>query len=297
MPTFAGMSTPVNSVKGLFAMIRDRLSRRLHPDEAGQQAYWLLEALFGKSRTDLMLDRPFQLRQEEEEKLAHIMQRLDAHEPIQYVLEQAPFYGRWFKVRPGALIPRPETEELVHRIISRHQQTQGLRILDIGTGSGCIAISLALELPGSSVMALDVSEEALSLAKENAEELQADVHFIRANILEENPPEVKSLDILVSNPPYVREEEAELMQPNVLEWEPHLALFVKNDDPLLFYHRITFLATKYLRPGGSLYFEINEACGDGIAELLRQAGFTAIAILKDMQGKDRMAEARWMAKK
>lgn len=288
------MPTPINSVKSLFAKIRDRLSRRLYPDEAGQQAYWLLEALFDKSRTDVMMDRPLQINQKEEEKLEHILQRLEAHEPIQYVLGQAPFYGRWFKVRKGVLIPRPETEELVHRIISRHQHEKGLRILDIGTGSGCIAISLSLELRGSRVAALDVSEDALSLAKENAAQLQAGVHFVQANILEEFPAEAESLDILVSNPPYVREQEAALMQPNVLEWEPHLALFVKNEDPLLFYRRITEHATKLLKPGGSLYFEINEACGDGVAELLRQAGFTAISILKDMQGKDRIAEARWI---
>lgn len=277
-------------------MIRDRLSQRLGPEEAGQQAYWLLEALFDKSRTDVMMDRPFKLTEEEAEKLERSLQRLAAHEPIQYVLGQAPFYGRWFKVRPGVLIPRPETEELVHRIISRHQQNRALKILDIGTGSGCIAISLALELAGSRVMALDVSEAALALAKENAVRLQADVQFIQADILKEVPAEAEGLDILVSNPPYVMEREAQLMQPNVLEWEPHLALFVKNDDPLLFYRRITEHATKLLKPGGSLYFEINEACGDGVAELLRQAGFTAIAILKDMQGKDRMAEARLLAK-
>lgn len=288
------MLTSNNSVKSLFVKIRDRLSRRLYPDEAGQQAYWLLEALFDKSRTDVMMDRPLQINQQEEEKLEHILQRLEAHEPIQYVLGQAPFYGRWFKVRQGVLIPRPETEELVHRIISRHQHEKGLKILDIGTGSGCIAISLGLELRGSRVTALDVSEDALSLAKENAAQLQAGVHFVQANILEEFPAEAESIDILVSNPPYVREQEAALMQPNVLEWEPHLALFVKNEDPLLFYRRITEHATKLLKPGGGLYFEINEACGDGVAELLRQAGFTAISILKDMQGKDRIAEARWI---
>lgn len=274
-------------------MIRSRLIDRLGPDEAGQQAYWLLEALLDKNRTDVIMDRPIQLSEEEEDRLERTLQRLEAHEPIQYVLGQAPFYGRLFKVRPGVLIPRPETEELVHRIVFRHQQNRALKILDIGTGSGCIAISLALELAGSRVMAVDVSEDALLLAKENAEQLQAEVQFIQANILKESPAEAEGLDILVSNPPYVMEQEAQLMQPNVLEWEPHLALFVKNEDPLLFYRRITALATTYLKPGGCLYFEINEACGDGVAELLRQAGFTAIAILKDMQGKDRIAEACW----
>lgn len=276
-------------------MIRSRLVDRLGPDEAGQQAYWLLEALLDKNRTDVIMDRPIQLSEEEENRLERTLQRLAAHEPIQYVLGQAPFYGRLFKVRPGVLIPRPETEELVHRIVSRHQKNRALKILDIGTGSGCIAISLALELAGSRVMAVDVSEDALLLAKENAEQLQAEVQFIQANILKESPAEAEGLDILVSNPPYVMEQEAQLMQPNVLEWEPHLALFVKNEDPLLFYRRITALATTYLKPGGCLYFEINEACGDGVAELLRQAGFTAIAILKDMQGKDRIAEACWQS--
>lgn len=288
------MPNHTNSVKSLFATIRERLSQRLQPEEASQQAYWLLEALFDIKRTDVLMDKPLQLSQKQQEQLEHILQRLDVHEPIQYVLGQAPFYGRWFKVRPGALIPRPETEELVHRIISRHQPQRGLQVLDIGTGSGCIALSLALELLESRLMALDVSEEALALAKENAEQLGAAVHFIQADILQESPVEALSLDILVSNPPYVREQEAQLMQPNVLDWEPHLALFVKDEDPLLFYRRITELATTCLKPGGSIYFEINEACGNGVAELLQQAGFSGINILKDMQQKDRIAEARWM---
>lgn len=323
-----------SSVKELYRIILKRLSLRLEAPEAAQQAHWLLEALFASSRMDFMLDKPLQVSAAAMEKLEMVLERLDTHEPIQYVLEQAPFYGRMFRVKPGVLIPRPETEELLHRIVSVHQQgqefqtsknqtsknqpdldqpnqsqpsqdqsSQGeaaqteaakeIKILDIGTGSGCIAISLALELPESRVFALDISPEALALARENARQLQVDVQFIQSDILEEEAPVPGLFDILVSNPPYIREREARLMQPNVLDWEPHLALFVKDEDPLLFYRRISLLAQNCLKPGGRIYFEINEACAAEVAQMLSQAGFDEVLIRQDMQGKDRMAEAYW----
>lgn len=341
-----------SSVKELYRLILKRLSLRLDAPEAAQQAHWLLEALFASSRMDFMLDKPLQVSAAAVEKLEKVLARLDTHEPIQYVLEQAPFYGRMFRVKPGVLIPRPETEELLHRIVMVHQQGQKfqpakikpskkqpdldqsnlkqptpdqltpdeaaqdkpklrqlaqdqlaqdeeakeIKILDIGTGSGCIAISLALELSGSRIFALDISHEALALARENARQLQVDVQFVQSDILEEEAPVPGLFDILVSNPPYIREREAQLMQPNVLDWEPHLALFVKDEDPLLFYRRISFLAQSCLKPGGRIYFEINEACAAEVAQMLRQKGFEEVLIRQDMQGKDRMAEAYWPGK-
>jgi release factor glutamine methyltransferase len=282
-----------SSVKALYGMLLKRLSIRLDRAEAAHQAHWLMEVLFGVGRTEFVLDKPLQVTVAEMDRLEEVLQRLDAHEPLQYVLGEAYFYGRKFRVQPGVLIPRPETEELVHRIVSVHSHTESLKILDIGTGSGCIAISLALELPGSQVFALDISAAALQLARENARQLGADVQFMQANILKDDIPEPGPFDVLVSNPPYVLEREAPLMQPNVLDWEPHLALFVKNEDPLLFYRRITEQAQECLKQGGHLYFEINEAYGTAVAEMLQQAGFAAVLVRQDMQGKDRMVEGRF----
>lgn len=260
--------------------------------EATQQTYWLLEALHKKTRTDVIVDAPVALRTEDEKALEEVLQRLERHEPIQYVLGEAPFYGYVFSVNPSVLIPRPETEELVELICRRHAQEKGLQLLDIGTGSGCIAISLALCLPEAGVSALDVSAEALAVARKNAERLQADVQFFRTNILEEYPEELPLLDVVVSNPPYVREMEKSLMKPNVMNWEPHTALFVKDADPLLFYRRIAELASEHLKEKGWLYFEINEAYGQQVAEMLGEFGFREVLVLQDLQGKDRMVQAQ-----
>ena len=286
------MSAIPNSSKALFQHIQQRLLPFMEAPEAGQQAYWLLEALYGESRTDVILDTPLQLNQEDEEALEKLLQRLEAHEPIQYVLGEAPFFGHVFRVNPAVLIPRPETEELVEFICRRHAEERGLQLLDIGTGSGCIAISLALCLSEAKVSAVDVSAAALEVAQENARLLQADVRFFESNILEAYPAELPLLDVLVSNPPYVRQLEKSLMKPNVMNWEPHTALFVEDADPLLFYRRIAALAVQYLNEGGWLYFEINEAYGKQVADMLEAHDFTAVQVLQDLQGKDRMVQAQ-----
>jgi release factor glutamine methyltransferase len=292
LPIFVAMPDFPNSTKALFQLIQQRLMQLMDAPEAGQQAYWLLESLYGRSRTDVIMDRPLQLSSKEEEKLEEALKRLEQHEPIQYVLGEAPFYQHVFKVNTAVLIPRPETEELVHHICRRHAKEQGLRLLDIGTGSGCIAISLALCLPGAVVSAVDVSPSALEVAQENARLLGADVQFFETDILEEFPVALSLLDVIVSNPPYVRELEKSLMKPNVMEWEPHTALFVEDADPLLFYRRIAQLAEKLLKEGGWLYFEINEAYGKQVADLLEQKGFMEVKTLKDLQKKDRMVQAK-----
>lgn len=286
------MSQYPTSSRALFRLIQQRLSGLIHAAEAEQQAYWLLEALFDKNRTDVILDKPLEMGVEERSKLEAVLERLERHEPIQYVLGEAPFYGHEFKVSPAVLIPRPETEELVQLICGRHAGQQGLQLLDVGTGSGCIAISLALCLPEAQVGALDISAPALEVAMENARRLQARVRFFERDILKEYPEELPLLDVIVSNPPYVREQEKRLMKPNVMEWEPHTALFVKNTDPLLFYRRISRLSMQQLKPGGYLYFEINEAYGKQTAEMVEAQGFQGVAVLPDMQGKDRMLQAQ-----
>ncbi len=281
------------SVKAVYQQILNRLQSAVGAEEASPQAYWLLEGLFGKKRMDVIMDAPLQLVPEAKEQLEDVLRRLEKGEPIQYVLGEAPFYGRSFKVNRAVLIPRPETEELVQLICGQYGSKQDLKLLDIGTGSGCIATTLALELPGPKVYAIDVSADALLLAEENARRLGAEAEFIECNILEDYPTTLPSLDIIVSNPPYVMRKEASLMKANVLDWEPAVALFVEDEDPLLFYRCIACLARKQLKKGGRLYFEINESCGKEVVEMLEKQGFSDIAIHQDLQGKPRMVEARW----
>lgn len=260
-------------------------------ESSGQQAYWLLEALLKIGRTEVVLDKPLFISQEQETVLHTAVERLLRHEPLQYVLGEAYFYGYAFHVSPAVLIPRPETEELVHHIVKRHKKNSPLRILDVCTGSGCIALTLAKELPQARIWATDISQEALAIAEENRKRLGVVAELVQVNALLEAFP-LAELDVVVSNPPYVRLSEALLMQPNVLDWEPHLALFVPDEDALLFYKAIAEQARQSLKKGGWLYFEINEAYGPQVQSLMQSMGFINVAVLPDMQGKSRMAEGQ-----
>ena len=210
--------------------------------------------------------------------------------PIQYILGEAEFCGETFAVRSGVLIPRPETEELVMWAIEKSYGLLSPRILDVCTGSGCIAIALAKAFPSAMVFAFDISAEAMAVAQKNAECNHANVSFLIADILREENPAGESYDIIVSNPPCVRDMEKTMMNRNVLDYEPHLALFVPDDDPLIFYRHIAEFATKHLKTGGKLYLEINEALGNETAALLEKQGYRCI-VHKDSFGKDRMIEA------
>lgn len=220
-------------------------------------------------------------------------ERLKRGEPIQYIIGKAPFYGREFLVSPATLIPRNETEELVHLIIKENPQ-QGLRILDIGTGTGCIPISLFLEMKEPEVYALDISLEALKVARQNAKSLKAEVNFLQGDILRERIP-LESLDILVSNPPYIPEKGKAEMHKNVLDFEPGLALFVPDEDPLLFYRRIAELGREHLKKGGRLYFEIHEDFGPETVDLLESMGYQEVRLIQDLNGKNRIVTAVWGA--
>jgi len=226
-------------------------------------------------------------------QLPAVQARLLAHEPVQYVLGTAHFAGLELAVTPATLIPRPETEELVQLIARAHAGRPGLRLLDVGTGSGCLAIALARELAGSQVLAVDISAEALAVARHNAARYAPAVQFEQVDILASLPAGVApaSLDILVSNPPYVRESERALMRENVLAWEPATALFVPDDDPLLFYRRLGEVGRRLLRPGGTLYVEINEAFSDETQALLRGQGYAAVQGVADMFDRPRMVQA------
>ncbi|MCH7413056.1 peptide chain release factor N(5)-glutamine methyltransferase [Belliella sp. R4-6] len=276
------------NLRSLFSQYSEKLQAIYDKQESESLVFWLFEAFLKKGRLEILSDEFIEnVPQELYEALSQLLEK----KPIQYILGTAPFYGREFKVDPSVLIPRNETEELVHLIIKENKRLN-LRILDIGTGSGCIPISLALEIPSSKVYALDVSKEALAVAEENAEEHEARVEFFQMDVLREELP-VKDLDIIVSNPPYVCESEKSLMHENVLQFEPHLALFVSDEDPLVFYKVIAHKAKSNLKIGGKIYFEINEALGKATRNLLVDLDFSDVEVLKDLNGKDRMVKAVW----
>ena len=264
--------------------------------------YLLLESYHGKKRIDLALNPEMEMDALQLIKWESALSELKNQKPIQYIIGQTEFYGLPFLVNENTLIPRPETEELVEWIIveSSKSAVGSLKILDIGTGSGCIAISLAKNLPNAEVFAVDVSEKALAVAKKNAEINKIEVNFVNADILSvtnlnELPTSNFQLpthfDIIVSNPPYVRNLEKAEIKPNVLEFEPHLALFVEDTDALLFYRKTAELATKNLAQNGQLFFEINQYLGKETVELLVNLGFKSIELKKDIYGNDRMIQS------
>jgi release factor glutamine methyltransferase len=242
-----------------------------------------------------------ELGNDQAEELKSILTQLQTGEPIQYILGVTEFYGLPFKVNPNVLIPRPETEELVEWILveGERQKVKGERfsLLDIGTGSGCIAISLKKNLPAATVSAIDISEGALQTAKENAKLNEVEINFIHADILN-YPPAPRSshpaleYQIIVSNPPYVTLEDKKQMHTNVTDFEPHTALFVPDHDPLIFYRAIADIALVNLTPGGYLFFEINESYGQETVDLLAAKGFINIELRKDMSGRDRMISSQ-----
>lgn len=258
--------------------------------------YIILEKLHGLKRIDLALNPQTVMDGAHLKQWKNIVSELKKQRPVQYILGETAFYGLSFLVNENTLIPRPETEELVELIIESTNyelRNTKLKVLDIGTGSGCIAISLAKHLPTSEVYAIDVSEKALATAKKNAELNKVAIDFISTNILDVfNLSAVagldKQFDIIVSNPPYVRNLEKDEIKPNVLEYEPHLALFVDDIDPLLFYRKIAELAIKNLNPNGKLYFEINQYLGKETIKLLEDFGFRNVELKKDIYGNDRM---------
>ena len=254
----------------------------------------LTEYLHNLKRVDVALNPNFELSDEEVEKWNTILVELQQEKPIQYITGEAWFYGLKFEVNENTLIPRPETEELVEFILKETSNFQlpasSLNILDIGTGTGCIPISLKANLPQANFSAIDVSEQALEVAKRNAASNKAEINFIQANILEVLDLN-QNFDIIVSNPPYVRNLEKQEIKKNVLDYEPHLALFVEDTDALLFYRKIAQLALKNLSPNGLLFFEINQYLGKETVELLENLGFKNIELKKDIYGNDRMVKS------
>lgn len=249
---------------------------------------YVLDVCFGLSKADILCGAVEEMTAEKTAELNKIFGRLTEGEPVQYVLGRAEFSGRWFNVRPGVLIPRPETEELCAWITADSKASGSPKVLDIGTGSGCIAITLQLDMPESKVTAWDISADALDVARENAQQLGANVNFVKLDALNAKPE--GEWDVIVSNPPYICEKEKKDMAVNVLEHEPHTALFVPDADPLLFYRAITRLAVQTLSKGGRLYFEINPIYADDTCRMMRAEGMTAVELRSDMYGKQRMAK-------
>lgn len=244
--------------------------------------------LLGVSQMAFFMKDDITLTEEQETLLDDAIARLQRYEPIQYILGYSDFCGLRFKVTPATLIPRPETSELVEWIAG---ETKGKEnILDIGTGSGCIAISLAHRIPQSKVTAWDISADALAVATENSKANDCTVTFEQVDILAYQPTG-EQFDIIVSNPPYIKENEKEAMHANVLDWEPHTALFVPDSDPLLFYRTIAEKGLMLLKPGGKLYFEINRAHSKETMEMLAALGYTSIELRKDFADNDRMIRA------
>lgn len=247
----------------------------------------IIEKLTGFSRTQIILNKNTLFSDIQRHEIESFIELLKKHVPIQYILGETEFYGLQFKVNDSVLIPRPETEELVDWIRTENNCTEALNILDIGTGSGCIAIALKHEFPNAAVEAFDISDRALETARSNAALNRMEVEFSKVDILNV-PDQNKKWDIIVSNPPYIPEQDKSEMDANVLDHEPHLALFVPDNDPLLFYRHIALFAKKQLNPDGKLYFEIHRDYGTECVELLISLGFSDVELRKDISGNNRM---------
>jgi len=299
----------MKTLKDVFADYRAGLANLYDTNELEAITLLTISEISNLSKAKIKAFPEFQLSQEQVEKLANTLTQLKTGKPIQYILGKTEFYGLPFYVNPSVLIPRPETEELVEWVISSVGSSQsavgserlamGSRqlavgdILDIGTGSGCIAISLKKNLPQYNVTAIDISETALQTAKENAHLNNVDIEFIKADILNLTNHSLLTThySLIISNPPYVTLHDKTQMHTNVTEFEPHNALFVPKDDPLIFYKAIAVFAATNLVKNGLLFFEINESYGNEIVELLSNKGFKNIVLRKDMSGRDRMVKA------
>ena len=277
-----------------------RLTHIYDAGEAKAIVRWVLDVRFDMSWTDILCGKVTELSAHDQTELEKIMLRLEKGEPVQYIIGVADFCGRQFHVEPGVLIPRPETEELCRMVIEEREISQKgqsplCEILDIGTGSGCIVITLALELPDAKVTAWDISDDALRIASANAKALGASVTFQHHDALDSSlftlHSSLPKWDFIVSNPPYICRKEADGMDKNVLGYEPHEALFVPDDDPLLFYRAIARYATKALKPNGNLFFEINPLYADGLTQLLGEMLCYNAEIFKDQFGKPRFLKA------
>ncbi|NPA36661.1 MAG: peptide chain release factor N(5)-glutamine methyltransferase [Chlorobi bacterium] len=283
----------VKKVSGFIQFMQEELKYSYPASEIREFANIIFEYLLGFTKTDILIKGETDLNENQIKFLNNSIERLKKQEPIQYITGETEFLDLKLKVTTETLIPRPETEELV-MWISEHIKSDSCKILDIGTGSGCIALGLKSINKGVIVEGWDVNKRTLETAKSNAKLNRLDAIFLQVDIFAFDPDNnyKNKFDIIVSNPPYVRESEKKLMLPNVLDYEPHLALFVKDDNPLIFYREIARKAKSMLKQNGYLFFEINEAFGKETSELLKSEGYTEVEVKKDINGKDRMLKGK-----
>jgi release factor glutamine methyltransferase len=274
-------------------LIKAQLQNLYTDSEIKSFGFLILESVCRLDKQSVLRDKDKQLSPNERFQIREIIENLKKYRPIQYILGETEFYGLRFKVDENVLIPRPETEELVDLIIKRERKREkGERILDVGTGSGCIAIALAKHFPEAAVYGLDISEYALAVAKQNALSNQVDVKFFQHDIFNSFSIFNFQFSIIVSNPPYVTPEEKNTMSKNVLDYEPHQALFVPQENPLLFYERIADIGLSCLEESGALYFETSALYGKETAGMLRDKGYRSVHLLQDISGKDRIIMAK-----
>lgn len=278
------------SIKAVRQFIRDEL-KSIYPErEIVSLTRLILLETSGLTQTEILLDPLRSLSHTTWDKINKICSQLKENKPVQYILGKAEFYGLQLKVDKYTLIPRQETEELADLVIKENQQA-GLRLIDLGCGSGALAIALCKNLDRAFVTATDLSDKALLTASLNSKAHKCNISFLKDDILDSSIKGDRSFDLMVSNPPYIRESEKSTMHPNVLEYEPASALFVRDDDPLVFYRSLGRLAETLLKPGGKLYFEINEALGQDTCNLLERLGLSNIRLIKDINNKDRIVSA------
>ncbi|MEC5146610.1 peptide chain release factor N(5)-glutamine methyltransferase [Chitinophaga sp. 212800010-3] len=281
------------TIQTAFTYITGTISELYDEREAAGIAHIVMEYLTGMNKLDRLVHKTRLLSPDQNERLKLAIEALQRHEPVQYITGTSWFYGMELLVNKQVLIPRPETEELVEWMVQDARHRHHLHLLDVGTGSGCIPLALKKSLPDAAVTGVDVSEGALEVARSNSSRQRLEVDFLQIDAL--NPQQLATLpefDMIVSNPPYIRQSEQAAMQQSVWGYEPSLALFVPDNDPLLFYRHISHMALTKLNPNGALYFEINEALGNEVIAMMKDTGFSDLTLKQDMFGKDRMVRGR-----
>ena len=285
------MGVKIQTIKDIRFYLAKELTGIYNSSEIRVLADLFIKTLTGRTKLHQLYDDRYPVSTIEASQIIEFANQLKTGKPVQYILGETIFYDCKIKLNSSTLIPRPETEELVDLIIRENRDYNG-NIIDFGTGSGCIAIALALNLPSAALTGIDISEDALRIARENAEINNVEAYFIKEDILDFNKDSAGKAGIIVSNPPYVRNSEKALMGKNVLDFEPHLALFVTDSDPLIYYNAILKLADKVLLPGGRLYFEINEVMGKPLIRLLESFEYSEIEIVLDINDKERIIKGR-----
>ncbi|MBG0860185.1 MAG: peptide chain release factor N(5)-glutamine methyltransferase [Bacteroidales bacterium] len=283
------MGLKIRTIKDIRLYLIKELGKTYPEPEINALISIIIRSLFGISELKRLVLSEIPVTGKQQQKIINICRELKDGKPVQYVLGETSFYNCTIKVNSETLIPRPETEELVDLIIRENRGFRG-KIIDIGTGTGCIAIALAVNLPGSSVTGIDISESAVALAKQNAQLNNVQITFTVSDIFDEQVRLPGKTDIIVSNPPYITESEKRLVARNVIDYEPHTALFVPDSNPLVYYRAITMFAVNNLAAGGKIYFEINEAMGNSLVRFLESMGYSKAEIVKDINGKDRIVK-------